>query len=173
MKSPKAGRCHVRRITEGDYAALERMYLSHENVALPEGYFAEFAETIRDPAVDYLVAEVDGRVVGGGGISVCPSGVQAHLTFGIVDPDECGKGYGTAIMLARLLSVNPGLEGCQIVLQATEWSAAFFTRLGFTWYGKEEDEQGHLFLYGTHMVYPGDEGVFQRILREGGVSVAG
>ena len=135
------------------------------------GYFPDFEATIRDPAVDYFVAEVDGRVVGGGGISNYTPQVQAHLTFGVVDPDQCRKGYGTSIMLSRLLFVDPGSEGCQIVLEATEWSSEFFTRLGFSWYDHEEDEHGNLFFFGTHTVCPGDDRVFRKILSNGGVTV--
>lgn len=161
----------MRRVTEADYFELERMYLAHEGESLPEGYFADFQATIRDPFVDYFVAEVDGRVVGGGGISDYTPRVQAHLTFGIVDPCECRKGYGTSIMLSRLLFVDPGSEGCQIVLEATEWSSEFFTRLGFSWYGHDEDEKGNLFFFGTHSVCPGDEWIFQKILSDGGVTI--
>ena len=133
--------------------------LRHEGVSLPDGYFGDFQATIRDELVDYFVATVDDRVVGGGGVSDYLPGVQAGLAFGIVDPSECRKGYGTAIMLSRLLFVDPGSDGCQIVIQATEWSSDFFGRLGFSWYENENDDAGNHFLYGTHMVYPGDRQV--------------
>ena len=161
----------MRRIVEADFFKLERMYRDHEGRSLPVGYFSDFEATIRDPAVDYFVAEVAGRVVGGGGISNYIPGIQAHLTFGIVDPEECRKGYGTSILLSRLLFVDPGVDGCQIVLEATEWSSGFFTRLGFSWYDHEEDEHGNLFFFGTHTACPGDERVFKKILSDGGVTV--
>jgi len=171
IKPPKAGRCHVRLLGEADIPEMERMYLAHEGVSIPEGYFEEFQATIRDESVFYFVAEVDGRLVGGGGISQYLPRSQALLTFGIVDPNECRKGFGTAIMLARLLFVDSGSEGCQIALQATEWSVGFFTRLGFSWYHDEEDETGNLFFSGSHAVLPGDDRVFRRILAEGGVTL--
>ena len=127
--SLRAGRCHIRSVQDRDYARLEEIYRGHEASSLPKGYFEMFQDTIRDDQVLYLVAEVNGKVIGGGGISGYAVATQASLTFGIVDIDECRKGYGTALMLTRLLLVCPRSEGRQIVLQATEWSAPFFGRL--------------------------------------------
>lgn len=171
MKAPKAGECTVRFVEPSDILELERIYLAHEDRTIPEGYFSDFQETIRSESVDCFVATVNGRVVGGGGVMDYHPGVQASLTFGIVDPEECRKGYGTSIILSRLLFIDPGVGGCQISLEATPWSADFFTRLGFTWYDRHEDEAGNRFQYGTHMIYPGDEKVFRKILSEGSVEL--
>ena len=171
MKPPKAASCRVRLIEDGDFLELERMYCEHEGISLPKGYFEDFQETIRNPAVDYFVATFEDRVVGGGGVSNYLPGVQATLTFGIVDPAECRKGYGTSIMLSRLLFIDPGSAGCQIVVEATEWSSPFFNRLGFSWYDHNQDEAGNRFFFGTHTVYPGDERVFRRILADGPVTL--
>jgi len=172
MKKVRAGQCHIRKVSQIDYRELERIYLAHEGRTLPEGYFSEFQVVIRNREDPYFVAELDGQVLGGGGIWNYIPGVQAHLTFGVVDPEQCRKGYGTALMLARLLYIDAGLDACQITLEATEWSLEFFTRLGFFWHGQEQDERGHLFFSGSHMLYPGDEKVFRKILSEGGVSIA-
>lgn len=171
--TPKAAKCHIRLVGESDYPRLEEIYLAHEGETLPFGYFEHFREAIRSDTVIYLVAEVDGQVVGGGGVSDYFPGSRAALTFGIVAQNECRKGYGTAIMLARLTLVDPGLQGCQIGLEATEWSADFFTRLGFKWHNHDQDDAGNHFFHGTHMVYPGDRRTFQRILDAGGVTLDG
>ena len=127
---------------------------------------------IRCDEVIYFVAEVDGRVLGGGGISHYFPGSQASLTFGVVERTECRKGYGTAIMLARLMFIDPGSEGCQIFLEATQWSADFFSRLGFKWHRHSEDEAGNHFQHGSHIVYPNDRRVFRRILNAAEVTFA-
>lgn len=171
MSSFKAAKCHVRYAEEKDFLDLEQMYREHEGHSLPKGYFSDYQTTLRNNSVTYLVATVDGRVVGGGGIANYIPGNHAALTFGIVAPSECRKGYGTSILLSRLLYVDPRPNGCQINLQATEWSAHFFRRLGFSWYGKDQDDEGNRFLFGTQTVNPGDEQVFQRILKEGGVTL--
>jgi hypothetical protein len=75
-------------------------------------------------------------------------------------------------MLARLMFIDPGSAGCQVALEATEWSADFFSRLGFKWHHHDEDEMGNQFLHGSHMVYPNDRRVFRRILDDGEVQLA-
>lgn len=170
--APKAAKCHIRLIEEADYPQLESIYTAHEGTSLPYGYFDEFCGTIRSEEVIYLVAEVDGRVVGGGGISDYIPGCQANLTFGVVNKDELRKGFGTALLLARLALVHPGTEGCQITLVATEWSVDFFSRLGFNWHDHEQDMAGNIFFHGSHVVLCGDRQVFQRILEMGEVTVA-
>lgn len=168
----KVARCHIRFVQSSDYLRLEEIYLGHEGDAIPAGYFEEFRETIRSEEVFYLVAERDGVIVGGGGIFGYVPGSQASFTFGVVEKKECGKGYGTALILARLRFIDPGREGCQICLQATERSADFFGRLGFTWYDCEEDEAGNRFVFGAQMVSAGSREVFSRLLTSGEVTLA-
>jgi len=57
-------------------------------------------------------------------------------------------------------------------LEATEWSADFFSRLGFKWHPHDEDEVGNHFLHGSHMVHPDDRRVFRHILHAGEVQLA-
>src|SRR5688572_6818061 len=112
----KAAKCHIRLVEESDYPHLESIYVAQEGESLPCGYFEHFREATRSDEVIYFVAEVDGQVVGGGGISDYFPGSQASLTFGVVRKEECRNGYGTAIMLARLMFINPGVKGCLITL---------------------------------------------------------
>jgi hypothetical protein len=77
---PKAAKRQVRIIQDSDYQRLEEIYLGYEGKTLPAGYFDEFRETIRNDAVIYLVAEIDGQIVGGGGIANYVPGSYASLT---------------------------------------------------------------------------------------------
>lgn len=166
-----AGKCYVRLVQARDYSRIEEIYLEHEGKALPVGYFDEFREAIRSDEIIYLVAEVDGRVIGGGGIADYVPRSHASLIFGVVALEHTRKGYGTALMAARLVLVDPGLEGCEIGVVATEWSLGFFTRLGFHWHSKEKDQLGHQLHHGTHMVYLSGKRIFRRILDAGGVTL--
>jgi hypothetical protein len=165
------GKCHIRLAEASDWPELERIFLAHEGVRIPAGYFTEFQDCLRNPETLYFIAIVDGRIVGGGGIADYVPGTQATLAFGMVHPQECCKGYGTAILLARLLFVDPGAGGCRILLSATFWSSPFFARIGFKWYGHEVDEAGNRFLYGSHVVLPEDELVFRKRLEDAGVTL--
>lgn len=170
--TPKVAKCLIRYVEEADFPRLEAIYSEHEGVSVPFGCFEDFREVIRSEEIIYLVAEVNGLVVGGGGISDYLPGSHASLVFGVVARSECRKGYGTTILLARLMYIDPGPAGCQVGLEATEWSTEFFSRLGFKWQHRDEDEIGNQFLHGTHMLFPGDRRFFRRILDAGEVVFA-
>lgn len=170
--TPKVAKCLIRYVEETDFPRLEAIYAEHEGESVPFGYFEDFREVIRSEEVIYFVAEVDGVVVGGGGISDYLPGSNAFFVFGVVERSECRKGYGTAILLARLMFIDPGPGGCQVGLEATEWSAEFFSRLGFKWHHLEEDDLGNQFLHGTHLVLPNDRRLFRHILNAGEVLLA-
>lgn len=166
-------RCRIRRAVEADLPRLEEIYLSQEGHALPEGYFEDFRGTIRDTGgVLYLVAEAGGKVVGGGGIGHEVIGSRVHLSFGIVHAQECGKGYGTDLLLSRLVSFEAAAGGCEVLLEATEWSAGFFRKMGFTWYGVYRDEQGYAFAQGRNILQRSDQESARRLLEQRRVSLA-
>jgi hypothetical protein len=167
----KPGKCHIRLAKASDLPELERIFLAHEGVRIPPGYFSEFQEFLRNPDILYFVAMVGEKVIGGGGIVGYLPEQQATLAFGLVDPEECCKGYGTALLLARLLFVNPGERGCRILLSATFWSNPFFSRVGFKWYANEVDDAGNRFLHGSHMVQAVDQEEFRKRLEDHGVTL--
>lgn len=168
----RVGKCHIRRATRADWPELERIYLAHEGGLIPPGYFAEFQDSLANPANLYFVATVDDRIIGSGGIGGHDDGdQQATLLFGIVDPAQCRRGYGTAILLARLLHVSDGDRACRVHLSATFWSAPYFARLGFKWHANETDDAGNHFLYGSHVILPGDDRIFRQRLAEGSVTL--
>lgn len=168
---PRLGQCHIRLIKDVDYSTMEEIYLGHEGVDMPFGYFESFKSTIRDQSVIYIAAEVDGHIVGGGGIADYQSGYHAALVFGIVERSKCRMGFGTSILLSRLFCISSILPGCQLSLEATEWTADFFAKIGFTWHGNDEDERGNRFLHGSQMIYASDTGTFRALLDMGGVTL--
>lgn len=146
--------------------------MSQEGRALPEGYFEDFRKAIRDPeGVLYLVAEAEGRVVGGGGVITQVSGSRVHLTFGIVHADECRKGFGTDLLLSRLVSFDAADAGCEVLIEATEWSANFFRKMGFECYGVYRDERGYCFAQGRNLLHPSDQAAARGLLASRKVSL--
>lgn len=157
-------RCYIRKAEERDWDRLEEIYLSQQVTALPEGYFPEFQQTIRDPDIHFLVAEANGRVVGGGGVVTHSPGRLVGLTFGTVHASECGKGFGTDLLLARLASIPIEGAECQVLVVATQWSANFFRRLGFVWHHVYQDERGYAYAEGSQLVTPANQVSARRLL---------
>jgi hypothetical protein len=169
--NPRLGKCHIRLIKEEDCPTLERIYFEHQGNDVPLGYFEEFKNTIRDPNVVYFIAESDAQIIGGGGVADFQSGPHASLAFGVIARSKCRMGYGTSLLLARLYFVSCILPGCRLTLQATEWTADFFARIGFIWQGQDEDENGNRFLYGSQILYPHLNKTFLQILDSNGVTL--
>lgn len=163
--------CSIRLVEDRDFEVLKKIYLRHEGIEFPAGYFGEFKSAIRDEESIYLTAEVEGRVVGGGGMSNFFGG-QSTLMFGIVDPDYCRQGIGTSLLLTRIQFLANCSEKCRIMLQATERSSAFFEKLGFKWVEKEIDENGHTFLFGVNDVKSPDRPIFLKHLNSGNVEIS-
>src|SRR5688500_12642307 len=101
---------------EKDYDALEEIYKEQEGINMPFDYFEEFQQAIRSGV--YLVAEIDGHVVAGGGISYTEFNRQGSLLFGLVKRSMQKRGIGTAMLFARI-RLLPVTEGTFVSMQAT------------------------------------------------------
>lgn len=88
-------------------------------------------QEISDPRTVYLVAEVEGRVVGYGGMSV--AGDEAHIGTLAVAPAHRGRGIGEALVLALLAHARQaGVR--QVVLEYRVHNTAaerLYHKLGF------------------------------------------
>lgn len=170
----KIAPCHIRKCVPADWSLLETIFSEQERITMPEGYFDEFKETIRNPDHLYLVAEIESKVVGGGGLTILEKGIAAHLHFGLVERSRQRQGIGTAILLARLSLLEPADEGCWIGLQATEWTAPFFQRIGFGFHPPDVDHRGVVFHSGyLRLSSPQVEAIKQIVSRAGVTIEAG
>lgn len=168
---PNLASCHIREVNQDDYPILEKIYSAQASETLPDGYFEEFREAIRCSFVLYLVAEFEGRIVGGGGIQYLQSKSSACLTFGIVAREYQRRGLGTSILLTRLSLLEPDDAGCEVTLTATKWSAPFFRRIGFGMPYESVDELGQTLLHGYLRMFPAHVEQMKRIVREAGVRI--
>jgi N-acetylglutamate synthase-like GNAT family acetyltransferase len=125
--------CRVRRMSESDLDVCDRIYRSNEGAHLPAGAFERFQTYVRAHWAEFVVVEAGGSVRGFGGITVPKTGPVkiATLVFGMIDPDDHRKGYGTTLLLARLASLPQPDGDCAVVLYATDRSISFYDRFGF------------------------------------------
>lgn len=78
---------------------------------------------------NYLVAEIDGRVVGFGRLQI-ESATEALVRGVFVDADHVGRGVGSQLV-SELLTIAKGLGIRKIELVATLNARSFYERLGF------------------------------------------
>jgi N-acetylglutamate synthase-like GNAT family acetyltransferase len=144
--------CRVRPMSEADFDVCEQIYRLNEAGHLPAGGFERFSNYVRARHAEFVVVEVDGVVRGFGGIAVPKSGSVkiATLVFGVIHPDDHRKGYGTTLLLARLVSLARPTSFCTVVLYATDRSRTFYERFGFSLRSRAIDPVTGVELTGCH-----------------------
>ena len=91
----------------------------------------DYASFLAQLPCPYLVAELDGVAVGGGGFYFIPETDLAGLVWGVIAWDAQRRGIGTALLRARLerLSSEPSIRAVRV--KTSQGAAAFFERFGF------------------------------------------
>ncbi len=145
--------CRVRRMSEADFDACDRIYRLNELEHLPAGAFERFQKYVRARMAEFVVIEIGGAVRGFGGIVVpkSESAKIATLVFGMIHPDDHRKGYGTALLLARLASLPKPTSYCMVVLYAIDRSRTFYDRFGFSQRSRGIDPETGVELAGCHV----------------------
>ncbi len=125
-----------------DHDACLAIYRQNEADRFPRGYTEEFSKYLRGDAA-IIVAEMDHRVVGYGGIRINDSNI-ALLSFGIVAPEFQGQRIGTTLTLLRISQLAS--YGCSflIYIAALNASLPFYRQFGFResqkWKAKDGQE---------------------------------
>lgn len=92
-----------------------------------------FERFLKQPYGVFLVIEDDpGSLVACGGYDIDSAAKTGILTWGMVIRDYHGRGFGTALALARLnsLAETPGIE--RIIIETSQYANEFFEAFGFT-----------------------------------------
>lgn len=98
----------------------------------------EYERTLAAKGTAFLVARMDGELVGVGGLMTVGGGSSRGigLAFGLVHPAWQRRGLGSALLLARLAAL-PEPDPCwNIALSAVERAQSFSQRFGFIFCGR-------------------------------------
>ena len=126
--------CKIRPMHADDLADCEALYRLNEPGRFPDGHFQGFSKWLRGNSSLVLVVEVSGQIRGIGGLHkiMHPEMKIAQLGFGMVHPDFHRKGFGTALLLARLSILPVPDEEWIISISTVGGSHTFYKRFGFT-----------------------------------------
>lgn len=134
LKIPGSARnlptCRIRPFLETDLEACERIYQLNEGESFSGG-LDDFRKTLDDGQSFYLVCEENGviRAVGGMCVYLHENGEFANLFYGLVHPDHHRRGFGTAMLFARLSLLPPPRDEWQIGMYSV--ADSFHRRFGF------------------------------------------
>lgn len=136
--------CHIRLLTERDYASCKAIYQANGAGHLPVGYDGLFAEWLTSGKSLVVVVETDDRVVAFGGINAMQRKWLnlASLTFGMVHPDHHRKGFGTILLFARLALLPRTRLPWQVLLSPGLTSGSFYSQFGFRFLSRDRDPCG-------------------------------
>ncbi len=79
----------------------------------------------------YYVLEVDGKVVGSGGINFDDSMTIAVLSWDIIDPDYQGKSFGSKLLNYRMEQINKISSVQKIIVRTSQLTYQFYEKQGF------------------------------------------
>jgi len=127
--------CRIRLMSESDISDCERVYLANEAQHFPADFFESFAAWLRADDSLKIVADIDGKVVGLGGVALRSSewGEAAVIEFGMVHPDHSRRGIGTALLLARIAAIPATTIPCKVLMSSAGETVAFYRRFGFAY----------------------------------------
>jgi ribosomal-protein-alanine N-acetyltransferase len=123
----------IRRATLSDLDSI----MAIERVSFPTPWSrAVMASELSHPAGRYIVAELDGRLIGYAGM--CCFADEAHIMNVAVDPEQRRRGIGEALMLELLRrACELGAESAYLEYRPSNAAAAaLYRRLGFQRVGR-------------------------------------
>jgi len=100
------------------------------------GDFLEYLDIFGD---DYVVAVVDGRIVGGGGYWIRTSDHQGGLSWAFLHPDFQGTGVGKALAVYRIEQIKASGGAKMILVETSQHSFGFYEKLGFKLLSQQPD----------------------------------
>lgn len=99
----------------------------------------DFSEYLDQHLESYFIVEVDGKVIGSGGINYFEKDALARLSWDLVHPDFQNQGVGRALTLFRIAEIkkNPTMQ--LIIVRTTQLVYPFYQKLGFKLEKTEQD----------------------------------
>lgn len=100
-------------------------------------YFAaeeesDYIDYLQHHADNYFVVEVNGEIVGTGGINYNHAEGKAFLSWDLLHPNMQGKGYGSILTKYRIDAIRNTHPTYGVVVRTSQLAYTFYQKMGFT-----------------------------------------
>jgi N-acetylglutamate synthase-like GNAT family acetyltransferase len=155
-----------------DFDPCLEIYRKNETGRFPKGHLSEFTEYLDKDPKSFIVAELDSRVVGYGGINLIGPNV-ALLCYGIVHPEFQRQRIGATLVLLRITQLTSDQDGVYIFILAVGASMPIYNQFGFLPTGKWKTEDGKEHPLGMLHVSQSTLKRIKSVLKRRGVEIQG
>lgn len=84
-----------------------------------------------EPQTYFIMLDVDGSIIGAGGIEVETARRVGWLTWGMVDSTRHGQGLGKSLLEYRLTQLKANLNVDRICIDSSQLTSPFYEKYGF------------------------------------------
>jgi [ribosomal protein S18]-alanine N-acetyltransferase len=88
---------------------------------------------------DYFVIELEGSIIGAGGINYFPQEEVARISWDLIHPDHHRQGVGKQLLFYRLKKINSQPLVNKVVVRTSQLVFGFYEKMGFTTEYVEKD----------------------------------
>lgn len=129
----------IRPYTPSDKPQLVNIVKLHVPVYFAASEVEDLEEYLEHRREKYFVAEIDGKIVGAGGINLADNGKTGKISWDYVAPSFQGKGIGKALLRYRveLLQEMGTIE--KITVRTSQFAYRFYEKNGFKLTSREKD----------------------------------
>jgi N-acetylglutamate synthase-like GNAT family acetyltransferase len=80
---------------------------------------------------DYFVLDLNGLILGCGGINYRLNEEKAFISWDIIHPDHHGKGFGRMLTEYRLTLIKQRAHISKIIVRTSQFTSKFYEKMGF------------------------------------------
>ncbi|HKX83700.1 MAG TPA: GNAT family N-acetyltransferase [Pyrinomonadaceae bacterium] len=121
---------NIRRYTSGDLESVVAIFRSNIPKYFGPGEESGLRDFLEKFSDDYYVCEIDGDIVGAGGIAV-NADQTVSLCWGMIREDHLGTGRGRALTEFRINKAREKFGGLPLVISTSQHTQGFYERFGF------------------------------------------
>lgn len=86
---------------------------------------------LKNDIEEYYIVEVDGQIIGAGGINSYKEPFEIVFSWGMFDPEWQGKGYGTHLLEFRLQRIKERFDVKSVICRTSQHTYLFYHKNGF------------------------------------------